>query len=312
MGLATARALARRGADVTVHEQFAIGHGRGSSHGSSRIFRASYPDARWVRLVLDALPLWRGLEAECGEELLRPAGTLDLRPPHENVQALTEAGASFELLEPEQIEQRWPLRADGERGLYQPDGAVILADRAVAAFHAGAAAAGAAIVEGRRIDSLDELDADRVVVTAGAWVRRLVDVTVQPTAETVGFARFADAGFPAVMDWAASGDDRALYALAAPGVGVKGGLHQSGAPVDPDRPPQADAGLLERIGAWLEHRFAGATGPIESDVCLYTTTPDDEFVCERRGRVVVGSACSGHGFKFAPLVGERLAALALA
>ncbi len=251
MGLATARALARRGADVTVYEQFAVGHARGSSHGSSRIFRVSYPDVRWVRLVLEALPLWRELEEECGEELLRPAGTLDLRPPRENVRALTDAGARFELLEPAEIERRWPIRADGEQGLYQPDGAVTLADRAVAAFRAGAEAAGARVVEGVRVESLDELEADRIVVTAGAWVRELADVGVEPTVETVAFARFADSGFPAVMDWSASGEDRAYYALAAPGVGVKGGLHQSGAPVDPDRPPGPNTDLLERVGGWL-------------------------------------------------------------
>lgn len=311
MGLATARALARRGAAVTVYEQYAIAHDRGSSHGSSRIFRLSYPEARWVRLVSQALPLWRELEEESGETLLEPGGTLDLRPPAENVRALADAGARYELLEAATIEARWPLRADGERGLYQPDGAVIHADRALAAFRAGAERAGARILEHTRVDRLEELDADSVIVTAGAWAPGLVDLEVKPTAETVGYAAFADSGFPAIMDWARSDDERPFYGLAAPGTGIKGGLHKSGRAVDPDTDVEPDAVLLEQIGSWLEHRFLGASGPVAGETCLYTNTSDDDFVCESRGTIVVGSACSGHGFKFAPLIGERLAELAL-
>jgi sarcosine oxidase len=309
IGLAAARALARRGTDVTVYEQFEVGNDHGSSHGSSRIFRVSYPEARWARLVLEALPLWRELEEESGEELLQPGGTLDLRPPRENVEALAEAGARHEVLEAAEIERRWPIRADGERGLYQPDGAVIRADRAVAAFRAGAERAGAQIVEGRRIESAAELDASAVVIAAGAWAPRLAELDVEPTAETIGYAAFLEAGYPAVMDWVASGDGRAYYGLAAPGIGVKGGLHKSGRAADPDRRAAPDPALLEQIGDWLEHRFVGAAGPVAGDTCLYTNTEDENFVCEARGAMVVGSACSGHGFKFAPLIGERLARL---
>jgi sarcosine oxidase len=310
-GLASARALARRGADVTLYEQFTIGNDRGSSHGTSRIFRVSYPEARWVRLVLEALPLWRELEEECGETLLQPAGTLDLRPPKENIAALAEAGARHELLEPDEIERRWPLRADGERGLYQPDGAVIHAARAVAALRAGAEAAGARILEGMRVESVDELDADAVLVTAGGWAPRLADLDVEPTAQTVAYAAFAESGYPSVMDWMWSGDERVFYGLAAPGVGVKGGLHKSGAPVDPDQPAEPDPELLEWAGSWLLHRFVGASEPVTGETCIYTNAENDDFVCEARGTLVVGSACSGHGFKFAPLLGERLADLAL-
>ena len=70
MGLAAARALAQAGRDVVVCEQFELGHARGSSHGSSRIVRLSYPDERWVRFAQETFPLWRELEAECGVPLL--------------------------------------------------------------------------------------------------------------------------------------------------------------------------------------------------------------------------------------------------
>lgn len=309
-GLAAARSLARRGADVLLYEQFRIGHDRGSSHGSSRIFRLSYPDARWVRMVLEAVPLWRELETECGETLLSPGGTLDLAPPQANIAALADAGARYELLDAAEIERRWPVRADGEHGLYQPDGAVIHAPRVLAALRAGAEDAGARIVEATRVESPDELDAEVVVVTAGAWARDVVQLEVSVTVETVGYAHFDTPGVPAVLDWAASGDGLPFYGLPAPGVGLKAGLHRSGPAADPDVPASPDPQLLERIGTWLEHRYLGAVGPVASDTCLYTNTPDESFVCERRGKVVVGSACSGHGFKFAPVVGRMVADLA--
>src|SRR6266516_4397937 len=78
MGLATARALARRGCDVTIYEQFEVGHKRGSSHGRSRIFRLAYPDPEWVRLAMNALHGWRDVEEESGTSLLELNGLLEV------------------------------------------------------------------------------------------------------------------------------------------------------------------------------------------------------------------------------------------
>jgi sarcosine oxidase len=100
------------------------------------------------------------------------------------------------------------------------------------------------------------------------------------------------------------------YALAAPGVGLKAGFHQTGRQTDPDRRGEPDEQLVERAREWVAARFPRAGDLLRAETCLYTMRPGDEFLLERRGRVVVGSACSGHGFKFAPAIGERLAALA--
>ena len=87
---------------------------------------------------------------------------------------------------------------------------------------------------------------------------------------------------------------------------------KAGAEADPDTEAPPDAAIVERIGAWVRDRFPDLDpNPVETQTCIYTTTPDESFILERRGRVVVGSACSGHGFKFAPAVGRRLADLAL-
>ena len=103
----------------------------------------------------------------------------------------------------------------------------------------------------------------------------------------------------------------ALYSLHDPVHGLKAGTHHAGAEVDPDTPGQPDPALLDQITEWVAQTYPDAEPePVAAETCMYTTTPDEHFILERRGRVVVGSACSGHGFKFAPAIGNRLAAMA--
>lgn len=317
MGLATARSLAQAGRDVVVCEQFSVGNDRGSSHGGSRIVRLSYPDARWVRLAQEMFPLWRELEAEAGRTLLRLHGTLDLGDWAPNRAALAACGEPAEVLDAAEIGRRFPIRVEpGTSGLFKREGGIVLADLALEALRDGAIAAGAQVLEGTRIGSVEE-DGDSVVaggvraraavVTAGAWAPALVGVDAAPTRETTSY--FAgEETLPSVIDTtvgAALG-----YALVAPGVGLKAGVHQSGPVVDPDEPGSPDEEIAARTAEWVAARFPGVSGPIRTETCLYTTRAGDEFLLARRGRVVVGSPCSGHGFKFAPVIGSRLAALA--
>ena len=334
MGLAAARELARAGRAVALVEQFRIGHDRGSSHGRSRIFRLSYPDPRWVRLAQEAVPLWDELEAEAGETLIERHGSLDLGDWRPNRNALAETGIAFEILAGTEIKRRFPLAvAAGETGLFQVDGGIVRADAALAALHASAAAAGAQLLEETCIEALDpdetgvtvsgfgvSIRAGVVVVTAGSWARALLEphgiaLDVTPTRETVSyFALEHDEPVPSLIDFAEGGRPGQLgYALVAPDVGLKAGIHHTGAIVDPDEPdaPGSPNGEIARWTAeWVTKRFRGATPLGALETCLYTNTPDESFVLERHGRIVVGSACSGHGFKFAPAVGVRLAALA--
>jgi sarcosine oxidase len=318
MGIATARALARAGRDVVLCEQFEVGHSRGSSHGTSRIVRLSYPEERYVRLAQEAYPLWRELEAECGRALLQQPGTLDLGAWQPNRDALAACGAPFEVLDAAEIERRFPIRLEGgETGLFQPDGGIVLADLAVQAMFASAVTAGARVREHFRVQSVEEnadvvvaggLRARAAVVTAGAWAPELVGVDATPTRETTSYFSL-DEPVPSVIE--PNGGSAHGYALTAPGVGMKAGLHQSGPTVDPDEPGGPDPTIAERTVAWVEKRFRVAGPAVRVETCLYTRRLNDEFLLERRGRVVVGSPCSGHGFKFAPLFGQRLAALAL-
>ncbi len=318
MGLATARALARAGRDVVVLEQFALGHDLGSSHGGARIIRLSYPDTAWVRLAQQAYPLWRELEAELGCALLDLRGTLDLGDWEPNRAALAACGASFEVLDAAEIERRFPIRLEaGASGLFQVDGGVMFADLALEALAASAAAAGAQVREQHRVDAVEEqgdavvvggLRARVAVITAGAWAPALVGVEATPTRETVSYFEL-DEPVPSLVDTTAGA--RLGYALMSPVARLKAGLHHSGPVVHPDDPGGPDPEVAERTAEWVARRFRNVGEAVRAETCLYTSRENDEFVLERNGRVVTGSACSGHGFKFAPLVGERLAALAL-
>ena len=318
MGLATARALAKAGRDVVVLEQFELGHELGSSHGGSRIIRLSYPEVQWVRLAQESYPLWRELEAEFGRPLLELRGTLDLGDWEANRDALAACDVGFEVLDSAEIERRFPLRMEpGASGLFQEDGGIVYADLALEALLASAAAAGVQVQESVRVEAVEEVAdsvlvagvrAGAVVVTAGAWAPKLVGLDAKPTRETVSYFDLPEP-VPSVIDTSAGPEQR--YALIAPAGRLKAGLHQSGQAIDPDELSDPDPELAERTAAWVSRRFRDAGDAISFETCLYTIRENDDFLLERRGRVVLGSACSGHGFKFAPVIGKRLAALAV-
>ncbi len=339
-GAATARALARTGRGVLLLEQFPLGHARGSSHGGSRIFRLSYPDPHYVRLAQSALDAWRELEAERGERLIVTTGTLDLGSvATANARALASCGVEHALLSGAEVATRWGIAArPDETALFQPDGGTTLADRAFAALIASAQDAGAEVVDHVRVTALtplgggvrvsteaEEFLATATVVTAGPWAPRLlsaagIELPVEPTRETVTYFDLPGAAdLPPVIDdvlpapgrYGLERAGRVSYALAAPGIGLKAGLHHAGAPSDPDEEGSPDPRVTAWVSDWVSARYPDAR-PSQSapETCFYTSTADESFVLERHGRIVVGSACSGHGFKFAPALGRTLAALA--
>jgi sarcosine oxidase len=308
MGCATAWALSERGAEVTVHEQFGLDHDRGSSHGRTRIFRVAYPEADWVRFAQEAYAGWNELDPS----LLGLYGLIELvaDPALTSARTLDECGVRYRLLDRDEVRAHGAVLPDGWTALHVADAGVVFADRA---RHAFLESAGVDVETNRRIESIDELDADVVVVTAGSWVRRLVpDVPVQVTRETVAYFKREGLAQPSIVDLDAETGGHGMYSLHDPVHGLKAGAHHAGPEADPDDDAPPDPAILERIASWVRQRFPDVDPePIEPQTCLYPTTADQRFILERRGRVVVGSACSGQGFKFAPAVGRRLAELAL-
>jgi sarcosine oxidase len=339
VGAATARALARRGRRVALIERFGFGAAEGSSRGTSRI-RALVPNPtlEYLELGRAAARLWAELEAEVGEGLVHRTGCLSLGPSVEAYAAdLAAAGVDCELLDPPEVGRRFGVRVPaGDTALFQPEAGVIAADRALAALLRSARAAGAELVEGVRVFAVEPTGdgaelrtaagvwrCDQVVVTAGPWTRRLLADAGVPLPLAVSrqsVAYFALPGGPpppAVIDYRGAGP----YALWDPARGLKAALHQAGPPAEPDGdgdgdgppPQQVDSDALARTVDWARATFPSVVGgPAATESCLYTNAPEDRFLLERHGPVVVGSACSGRGFQFAPATAERLAALASA
>ncbi len=338
MGSATALSLARRGVRTVLLERFDVGHTRGASHGAVRIFRLSYPTPDYVRLSQRAIPTWRRLEDEAGDRLLVTTGGLDSGPiAEECARALGDAGVPHEWLDASDAIERFPaIDFDGlERVLFQPDGGVALADRTVAAqvrlaeargvdVRSGTDVLGLAPAGGRTVVETDqgEVGAKVVVLTVGPWAGRFVTevlgrpVPIRATLQLVAhFAPTSDAAvatMPTFVEWV--GPTLVHYAVPPVGVapGVKMGDHDPGPEVDPsDGPFEVDAARLAPVEAYAARRIAAVVPEaIAAETCLYSLTPDEGFILDRIGDVVIGAGFSGHGFKFGPLVGDVLADLA--
>jgi sarcosine oxidase len=336
-GAATAYELARAGCDVVLLEQFALGHAHGSSHGASRVFRLSYPDPAWVRLAQEAYTGWRALERELGEPLLRTTGSIDIGAhAARNARALASCGAPGVLLNPRQARERFGISIrDTETAMLQPDGGVLSAARALELLIEAARSHGARVHATTRAVSLEAgpddvrvtlagggLTARAVVVAAGPWSSRLlaplgIDLPVTPTRATVSYLGLAGAETLPVLiaetPPPAGGDGVLTYALADEPGTLKVGVHHLGPATDPDEAAEPDPWVGEWACEWAAALLPGRKATLlRSETCIYTNTDDERFVLERHERVVVASACSGHAFKFAPVTGRRVAALAAA
>ena len=133
------------------------------------------------------------------------------------------------------------------------------------------------------------------------------------TRETVCYFRPEEGRpIPSVVSFKPERHTHDMYSLHDPLYGLKVGSHMRGKPSDPDEEQGADRDLVREIAEWTAERFPRADPePVHAESCFYTTTDDERFILERHGRIVVGSACSGHGFKFGPATGKRLAELAV-
>jgi sarcosine oxidase len=329
LGLAAGRALAARGRDVVVLEQAEIGHPGGGSKGSCRIFRLGYPEPAYVTAARRAGDLWRGLEAESGRCILWPAPQLTfgtgLRAVHD---ALRAAGAPCELLSAAEAAARFPAVSIGGPALLEPESAVIAADTALAVLAAAVPEirTGVRVLrlsdDGRQVSvrtSAGTVAARIAMITAGPWSGALlatlgVPLPSRPTLEQVAYLRPAGAAAgEAVAPIFICHADRAPYGLPVPASPLyKIGIHPSGPPTDPDAQDQSgDAYLLGKLAEIARQYLPGYDPePAAAERCVYDNSPDEDFVVDRIGNVVVGSGTSGHGFKFGPLFGEWLADLA--
>jgi sarcosine oxidase len=354
MGSAAAWALARRGRQVTLLEQFGPGHRIGASHGTTRNLNPGYHRPEYVAMLAEGLELWDELEQDSGARLLARTGIVNHGPDPQlpKVQAaLTQAGIRAEFLSPVEAAERWRGIRFDQQVLHMPDGGQLNPEEALPAFQRLAAARGAEIRHHTRVVGLEIMDdgvrltletggsgvqgrsevvtAAQAVVTAGGWTEKLLSGAagsgklriprLRVTQEQPAHFGIADQGAvwpgfnhmpgtsPAYKNWYSP-----VYGMQTPGEGIKAGWHGVGPEVDPDRrsflpEPVQLAALQDYARTWLPGVDADS---LEAISCTYTTTPDEDFILDRIGPVVIGAGFSGHGFKFTPVVGRILADLA--
>jgi len=327
LGLACARALTRRGLTVVLLERAQVGHDGGGSKGSCRIFRLGYDDPAWVSMAMRARDPWAELEDECGRPLLEPTPHLTFGYQLDDIRAaMSAAGAAHELLPAAEVAARFPGIATGGPALLEPESCVISADAALQALaaavpdiRAGVTATGIAD-DGRRVTvrtTSGPVTAGAAVVCAGPWTGPLlagsgIAVPSRPTMEQVGYLAAAAGPGQRLPIFICHGPP-GPYGLPVPGAALyKIGFHHSGPVTDPDRQEQGpDPGLSAELVS-VARRYLPGLAPdlVRTERCVYDNSPDEDFIADRVGRIVIGSGTSGHGFKFGPLFGEWLADLA--
>ena len=344
MGSATLWQLARRGQRVLGLERFDLGHAMGSSHGVNRIIRLAYfehPD--YVPLLRRAYELWRETERLAGEQLLFVTGGLDAglengRVVQGSLAACREHDLPHEMLTSAEITRRFPgYRLPAHyAAVYQPEGGFVASERAILA-HASLATAAGAELHGREkvvgiepgngrvtvVTDRGRYEAGRVVVSAGAWISDLIPglrKAAVPERQVLGWfqprnpALFTPDVFPVSNLLTEFGHFYQFPSWGIPGfkIGRYNHLREQGhADVLSREPTAADETVLREA---IRALFPEADGPtLRLAACLFTNTPDEHFVIDSlpgHPEVIVASPCSGHGFKFASVIGEVLADLA--
>lgn len=342
-GAAAAWRLAQRGHPVVLLERAAPANPFGSSHGSARIFRYAYPDPFYVSLVQEARAGWDELEDLAGERLITPTGSLDAgaaRNPAHLAAVLADRGVPHELLSPAAAAERWSGIAFEGPVLWHESAGVIDAESAVEAMVRLAVAAGAELrtgwtatrvtrdADGYVVESADgdAVPASQVVVAAGGWLPDLLGELDLPAGAVAGvpslevrreqalhFPYRDDGAWPTFIH---KRDDISVYGL--PGGrdadfrGQKIAIYNDG-PVIPSAAahervidPQRRARLVDYVARTLPGLVPE---PYAETTCLFTNTPDEEFVIDRVDGITILSPCSGHGAKFAPLLGDLAARL---
>lgn len=327
MGAATSWRLAARGVDVVCYDRHSPPHALGSSHGESRIIRTAYFEGAWyVALLQEVFPLWRELEAATGESVLTLTGALMIGAPSAEtvVGALASAREhhlDVELLETDQLRRRFPSHvvSAGDVAVLDKQAGVLRPEAAVAAMLSRVPR----VVTDTHVASQEELldRFDAVVVAAGPWTPELVDwIPLQVERQTHawfaiedGVDWFSPERFPVFIRQSAEFGD--TYGIPSPdGRSIKVGRHHYGEFTDPDHiRREVDESDLAPLRAMTATHLLGVSPRITRTLtCMYTNTPDHDFVIDFSPldkRVLVISACSGHGFKFGPIIGDVAADL---
>ena len=345
MGSSTLYNLAKRGRRVLGLEQFDIPHAEGSSHGVNRIIRlAYYEHPSYVPLLRRAYELWSEIESVTGEQLLYKTGSIDTAPSgHEVFEGSLESCLLHDIphrvLNHVQINEQFPgyQLPPGHMGLLQEDGGFVLSERSIVAYANAAMSAGAEIhareiVLGwepdqggvRVFTDRGEYTAERLVITAGAWTAGMIPILEDlavPERQVLAWLQPLDGSlytpevFPVFNAYFDEGRYYGFPVFGIPGFKV-GRYHHLEEVIDPDSEIKTVTGEDEAVlRSAVERYFPKANGTTMTlKTCMFTNTPDEHFIVDLlpgNTQVAVAAGFSGHGFKFASVIGEILADLAI-
>jgi sarcosine oxidase len=335
--------LARQKKEVLGLEQFEIGHVRGGSQDHSRIIRLSYHTPQYVALAQQAYAAWRTLEADAGETLLVKTGGLDLFPANgciplaDYTESMTACGVPFETLDAAETMRRWPQfrLPDGTTALFQAESGIATPNKSNAAHLRMAQAFGATIRDNAPVTAIrsrtgeieltaggEELRCQKLILASGAWTNPALahfglHLPLEVTQEQVTYyatphaAAFTPDRFP-VWIWM---DEPCFYGFPVFGEpGPKIAQDVGGSPTTAQtRSFDPNPETLARTEAFLHKHLPTLHGPqIYTKTCLYTLTPDRDFVIDALPGPpnVFLAVGAGHAYKFASLLGKILAELA--
>ncbi|PIA43726.1 hypothetical protein AQUCO_01800051v1 [Aquilegia coerulea] len=355
MGSCAAYQLSKHGQKVVLLEQFDFLHQLGSSHGESRTIRATYPEDYYSDMVIESSRLWEEAESEIGYQVYIKTPQFDMGPKNnKSLQCVIENCKSSSLpcsvLDNKQVSEQFNGSFELPEnwvGLLTQLGGVLKPTKAVSMFQTLALQKGATLRDNMEVIDI-KMDYEmggvyvstsngsmfrgkKCVVTIGAWMQKLVKMVsgkalpIQPLHTTICYWRIkkgheeeflVDNGFPTF----ASYSQPYIYGTPScefPGL-IKIAVH-GGYQCDPDNRTWASTEIEDSVYSWIEGIFSGrvdSTKPVFTQSCMYSMTPDGDFVIDFLGGefgkdVVIAGGFSGHGFKMGPVVGRVLADLVI-
>lgn len=354
MGSSTAYQTAKRGLRTLLLEQFDFLHHRGSSHGESRTIRATYPEDYYSQMVLESSRLWEQLEAEIGYKVYFRTNQFDMGPSENKsllsvVNSCRKNSIPVRVLNPEEVFEEFSglfRLPEDWIGVITQHGGVIKPTKAVSMFQALALRNGAVLRDNREVVNIEKdgqtneivvftgdgekFRGRKCVITAGAWTRKLIEnvrglvLPIQPLETTVHYWKInqghegkftIENGFPTFSSYG----EPYIYgtpSMEFPGL-IKIPVHAGRACEPEERTWTAPAALVEALREWIRGRFGDLVDgekPVLTQSCMYSMTPDEDYVIDFLGGefgedAVVCGGFSGHGFKMAPVVGRIAAEL---
>jgi monomeric sarcosine oxidase len=344
MGSATAHKLSKTQKKILLLEQFPIQHNNGSSHGQTRIIRQTYTEKHFSELMKSAYKLWNDFEKEIGDHLILKTGGIDFGPENsenliKTVETCKKLGIPFQKFNNRELNAKFPMfqLSDEYFGIVQESSGIVLANKALSSFQNQATNNHVKVSENEKVIRIkidtskiivettkETYHTEKLVLTSGMWTNInlestgiKLDLDIWKLSFAYWFVTnidiFSPEKFPIFIAW----EDDPIYGfpLIENQSAIKIAPHFT---FDNNLSPQTkenipNMSLISRVGDYINNNFKYVkSSPLDPQSCYYTMTKDENFILDFHpdsDQVVIGAGFSGHGFKFAPLVGEILSNL---